>query len=340
MVLDYTIVSSTNIFLDSRNGIYHDECDIDLTLKPINAAKNEYIQLTLNYFDMTNNLYNVNFRNCMFDVSFTYNSILDGGNLKLTNENYYNLHEIASNFAVKLGLLFESKTNRKFRVKEIKNTILSQWTVFNVDGGLDATPGRPVGDGNQLLDITLEAYNAGGNVIAHGITGLHLSFPEDSELYLILGGLKTNNGNSCMLVDTQTNYITVRGFFPMRRSSDNHTFMRCDLNGNNFSTPINDGVSSKEFSRSNILALFKNDVEYISYINNNDLFNITLEQKSISKFKIWLTDYKGRKLIKTENEGTSSGLQDNAGNFYSNKQNTQGNLYFTASLNIKVIKIK
>jgi hypothetical protein len=256
----------------------------------------------------------------------------------LTNGNYYNLHEIASDFAVKLGLFLEKKTLLKFRVKEMRNTILRLWTVFNVNGGIDSTPGRPVGDGNQLLDITLEAFNTAGNTIAHGVQDLNITFKTDNELHLILGGLKTSDGSGCMLVDLSTNYITVKGYFPMNRSDVYHTYLRCDLVGYNFSTSINNGNSENTFSRSNILGLFKNDIEFITYNNINDIFDIKLVQKSLSKFKIWLSDYKGRRLINSENEGTSSGLQDASGNFISNKQNTKGNLYFTAGLNIKVIK--
>jgi hypothetical protein len=332
------VISSYNIFIDSRNGDYTDQCDIDLNFNPIIAKKDEYIKLTLNYFDMANNLYNVNFRNCIFDVSFSTSVNQYSESLKLTNENYYNLHEIASNFAVKLGLFLENKTALNFRVKEIKNTILQYWTVFNVNGGLDSTPGRPVGDGNQLLDITLESYNSAGNTIPHGIQNLIITFQEESELHFILGGLKTSDGSGCMLVDISPEYIKVRGYFPMKRSSDYHTYLRCDLEGQNFSTPINNDLVGTNFISSNILGLFKNDVEYITYINNNNIFNMDLTQRSISKFKIWLSDYKGRKLVNSENEGTASGLQDASGNFVSNKQNTKGNLYFTAGINIKIIK--
>ena len=346
MTLNENVVSSYNIFIDSRNGKFTDQCDIDLAINPVIAKKDEYIKITLNYFDMANNLYNINFRNCIFDVSFSSNSTLYNNSLKLTNGNYYNLHEIASNFAVQLGLFLEEKTGLKFRVKEMKNTILRKWTVFNVTGGLDSTPGRPVGDGNQLLDITLEAFDTSNNTINHEVQNLNITFKTDNELHLILGGLKTDDGSGCMLVDLSTNFITVKGYFPMNRSDAYHTYLRCDLDGYNFSTPINNGTAENVFSRSNILGLFKNDVEFITFSNINDMFNIKLVQKSLSKFKIWLSDYKGRRLInnengnenENENEGTSSGLQDSSGNFISNKQNTEGNLYFTVGLNIKIIK--
>ena len=176
MTLNDNVVSSHNIFIDSRNGEYTDQCDIDLRMTPIIAKKDEYIKITLNYFDMANNLYNINFRNCIFDVSFSTSNTIYNNSLKLTNGNYYNLHEIASDFAVKLGLFLEEKTQLKFRVKEMRNTILRLWTVFNVNGGLDTTPGRPVGDGNQLLDISLEAFDLSGNTIAHGVQNLNITF--------------------------------------------------------------------------------------------------------------------------------------------------------------------
>jgi hypothetical protein len=357
-----TIINSYNIFVDSRNSTYRDECDIDLTIEPIVAQSGEYINVTLNYFNMENNLYNLNFRNSTFNLTGDYGNLPFDEPLQITNENYYNLHEIASNFAVKVGKMLQTKTSKTFRVKDIKNTILRRWTPFNVNGGIDSTPGRAVCDGNQLLDITLDAIvetpgtNSDGDpitnttVVNHGLSNVKISFDEDSELYLILGGLKPDPvlNDSVMKVDISLTEIRIRGYFPMKRASGNHTFLRTNLECNNFSDQklnASTALDDKYFVKSNILGLFNNNPsnsEYIEYTNTSDIFTIRLAQSTLSKFKIWLTDHKNRRLVKNTSpnlEGTSSGLQTSDGIFESNQQNTRGNLHFTAALNIKVIKL-
>jgi len=363
MSTNETIIKSYNIFADSRNSIYKDECDIDLNIEPIIAQSGEYIKITLNYFSMDNNLYNLNFRNSTFNLKGSYANVLFEEPLQITNENYYNLHEIASNFAVQVGKMLQTKTNKIIRVKEIKNTILRKWTPFNVNGGLDSTPGRAVCDGNQLLDITLDAIeetpgtNADGDpitittVVNHGLSGIEISFYEDSELYLILGGLKPDSvlNDSGMKIDITLTEIRIRGYFPMKRSSSNHTFLRTNLECNNFSDQklnASTALDDKYFVKSNILGLFNNNPsnsEYIEYTNTSDIFSIRLSQSTLSNFKIWLTDHKNRRLIKNippNLEGTSAGLQALNGTFESNQQNTRGNLHFTVALNIKIIKLK
>ena len=363
MSTNETIIKSYNIFADSSNNTYTDECDIDLTIAPIIAQSDEYIKVTLNYFSMGNNLYNLNFSNSTFNLKGSYANATFEEPLQITNENYYNLHEIASNFAVQVGKMLQTKTSKIIRVKDIKNTILRKWTPFNVNGGLDSTPGRAVCDGNQLLDITLDAItetpstNSDGDpitiitVVNHGLSNIEISFDENNELYLILGGLKPDSAlnDSGMKVDITPTEIRIRGYFPMKRSSSNHIFLRTNLESNNFSDQklnASTALNAKYFVKSDILGLFNNNPsnsEYIEYTNTNDTFSIRLFQSTLSNFKIWLTDHKNRRLVNNTSpnlEGTSAGLQTSDGLFESNQQNTRGNLHFTAALNIKVIKSK
>ena len=333
---NYTI-REINVLVDSRSSTYGDEYEIDLGENSIIAEKDQLIRINLTYFNMYNNLHYVNFRNGNFKVVITQNNTLVTKNLSISYQNYYSIHEIASDFAVKIGMLCEEITDIPFVVKDIKNTILNSFVPFLVNGGADSTPGRASNDGNHLLDISLETYTG----VNHNLTQLKITF-EDSDLYLILGGLKSPENETSLFVTIGAKSVNIRGYFPMQRFSDNNIFLRCDVAGNSLASPIsikgnNLDVDSRHYP-SDILGIFKTDSETIEYINSNNIFSTDVKKNYLTKFKLFLTDSKNKKLVTPEPNGTAAGLQDTFGNFLKN-QNTQGNLSFKALLNIELIQL-
>jgi len=335
---NYTI-KEINVLVDSRSSAYGDVYDIDLNENLISAERDQLIRINLTYFNMYNNLHSINFRNGKFRAAF-----FSSGNTPVIKnssinfQNYYSIHEIASDFAVKLGLLCEEFTQLQFVVKDIKNTILNRFIPFLVNGGVDSTPGRASHDGNHLFDITLEALNGE----KHDISDIKITF-EDSDLYLILGGLKTPENETSMLVTLDEENINIKGYFPMQRISDNNICLRCDVIGNSFASPISingdrAGIGSVHYG-SDILGIFNTDCEMIEYINCNNIFSGNVKDGSLRKFKLFLTDSKNRKLITPSPIGTAAGLQNTSGDFINN-QNTQGNLSFKALLNIELIQLR
>jgi hypothetical protein len=335
---NYTI-REINVLVDSRSSIYGDEYEIDLNENVIYADKNQTIRINLTYFNMYNNLHGVNFSNGNFKAVITYDNTC-GPLTKISSinfQNYYSIHEIATEFAVKLGILCEEVTQLNFSVKDIKNTILNRFVPFLVNGGADSTPGRASNDGNHLMDISLEAQNG----VNHNISDIKITF-EDSDLYLILGGLKNPENETSLLVTISNDSINVKGYFPMQRFSDNNICLRCDVIGNSLASPISikgdiNEINSVHYN-SNILGIFNTYSETIEYINCNNIFSGNVREKHLRKFKLFLTDSKNKKLIKPSPIGTAAGLQDASGEFIKN-QNTQGNLNFKALLNIQLIQL-
>jgi hypothetical protein len=335
------IVKEINVLVDSRSSTYGDEYEIDLNENEIYAEREQLIRINLTYFNMYNNLHGVNFSNGNFRavITLTTNtgSITHGKNSSINFQNYYSIHEIASEFAVKLGLICEEITQLQFVVKDIRNTTLNIFTPFLVSSEADSTPGRASHDGNHLMDISLEALNG----VNHGIASLKITF-EDSDLYLILGGLKIPENETSLLITITNNSINVKGYFPMQRLSDNNIYLRCNVIGNSLASPISINGDNSEINsihrNSNILGIFNTNSEMIEYINCNNIFSGNVMQKRLKIFKLFLTDSKNRKLIKTSPSGTAAGLQDGNGDFIKN-QNTQGNLHFKALLNIELIQL-
>lgn len=334
---NYTI-REINVLVDSRSSTYGDEYEIDLGENSIIAEKDQLIRINLTYFNMYNNLHYVNFRNGNFRVVITLlNTAPVTRNLSISYQNYYSIHEIASDFAVKIGMLCEDITQLRFVVKDIKNTILNSFVPFLVNGGVDSTPGRASNDGNHLLDISLETETG----VNHNLTQLKITF-EDSDLYLILGGLKSPENETSLFVTIGANSVNIRGYFPMQRFSDNNIFLRCDVVGNSLASPIsikgnNLDVDSRHYP-SDILGIFKTDSETIEYINSNNIFSTDVKENHLTKFKLFLTDSKNKKLVTPIPNGTAAGLQNVSGNFLKN-QNTQGNLSFKALLNIELLQL-
>ena len=339
------IIKEINILVDSRSSNYGDEYEIDLNENFIIAEKNQQIRMNLTYFNMYNNLHGINFRNGNFTAVITTASSTITLQSSLTYQNYYSIHEIASDFAVKCGLLCESVvTPKRFVVKDIKNTVLNRFVPFAVTGGIDSTPGRASHDGNNMLDIYLETTDGS----AHNISNINITFA-DSDLYLILGGIKTPENGTSLQVTITTNNINIKGYFPMQRFSDNNIYLRCDVIGNSFSSPIsingnNTEIKSIHYS-SDILGIFNTDSEVIEYINNNNIFSADVKNKYFKTFKLFLTDSRNRRLVTPTPNGTAAGLQNVTGNdgatsnIFVKTQNTQGNLSFKALLNIQLIQL-
>ena len=100
---NYTI-REINVLVDSRSSAYGDEYEIDLGENVIYAESDQLIRINLTYFNMYNNLHYVNFRNGNFRAVITLeNNIPVTRNLSISYQNYYSIHEIASDFAVKIG---------------------------------------------------------------------------------------------------------------------------------------------------------------------------------------------------------------------------------------------
>lgn len=238
------------------------------------------------------------------------------------------------------------------------------------DGTLSDTPlqvGRP---DKKLLDVTINFQNP------HTLTNLYISCQSAAgESYLLLGGQRGDNSldtshNSFLIdlaptvgigADPSNTCIRIRGYFPMQLTSEPHVYLRTTLGQNGLESAVlsKDATSyNTEIIGSDILAKIPRNLESFSYSANggNDDFFILYQQRKLNQIRLYLTDSKGRPIgrpgiadtIAALTSGTAAGLEGTAPaipplstdkiTFVNTDQNTTGNMYFTTTLKVEIIK--
>ena len=226
--------------------------------------------------------------------------------------------------------------------------------------------GRP---DKKLLDVTIEFQNA------HTLTELLISCQSAAgESYLLLGGERGDD--STILTHTSfnidlaptvpdpaatTKQIRIRGYFPMQLTTEPHVYLRTTLGQNGLESAIlaRDSVTyNTEIVGSDILAKIPRNLDSFVYNANgsSEDFFIYYQQRKLNQIRLYLTDSKGRPIgrpgmadtLAVFGSGTAAGLEatppsipplsSDRTTFASSNQNTQGNMYFTATIKIEVIK--
>jgi len=349
------IVNSFNMFIDTEKSSIvgdrqskGDDVQIHFEGQSIVGGDGENIRLSLLNFNMFNNIYQINVHNSRFKVK----GLADAGatepnnffdELALPRKNYKTINEIAFEFAELL------KTYLKLKA----NPLVGSFTSVN----LPEINGAPsVGEtGNRLLDITLTAKTVGGIATAHGIPEFTIQMEEATgETYCILGGNRQDDTSDTtfqsLKITIATNTIRIQGFYPMQRTSDPYIYLRC----NNAQSGLETSVLSSDRGRlpndvvnSDILARIFRDTEYVTYESaTGEEYFINLQTRKLSNLRLFLTDSKGRKLGRLNNEsqdGTASGLPGSAASagtdaYESKFQSTLGNLFFTAVIRVDILK--
>lgn len=357
------IVNSFNVFVDSEKATQAheqnkgDDTHLHFEGNSVVANDGEIIRISLQDFTMFNNIHMINATNCRFQL-------LGTGNLAqayddvifMSNSNYNNLKDVATEFANRLAAYLAPKA--------IANGA-STLTSFELTTVLPSTTSMSATD-NRLLYITLTAKN-GATTINHNLSGIKIQFKESlGDLYQIIGGNRQDDPtdttfNSLNVVITNTT-IRISGFYPMQRMSDPYVYLRCSNSGNSLEMSVlqNDhaGKQNSDIVNSDILAkMFRHD-EFISFTSGTGLeYFVNLQQKKLSNLRLFLTDSKGRKLgrlsVNRETTNTASGaytiinlltgepanFADAGQGFQSNNQSTLGNLYFTCTLRVDILKV-
>jgi hypothetical protein len=228
--------------------------------------------------------------------------------------------------------------------------------------------GRP---DKKLLDVTIEFQNA------HNLTHLYIScLTTTGESYLLLGGERNDDTGSgglthnSFLIDlaptvpdpaATTKQIRIRGYFPMQLTSEPHVYLRTTLGQNGLESAIlarDDTNYNSEIIGSDILAKIPRNLESFVYNANgsNEDFFIYYQQRKLNQIRLYLTDSKGRPIgrpgvadtLTVFGTGTAAGLESTPPSipplstdrttFVKATQNTQGNMYFTSTLKIEIIK--
>lgn len=370
------IVNSINFFVDSeRSAVVGDNQSKgdDLLLgfegNTIECKDGEVIRLSLVDFHMPNNQYNIDARNSQGTIICTVNgTAMTAGVVKtlVTRGNYYDTDDIAINFASNLGAALGSLSGvpAGLAILGIVNNNLSDLntvtTGFANTVGTGSPPttfsstltGKPE---KKLLDVTMTfKTTASAGVIAnHTITDLKISCQSaNGELYLVLGGERGDNINTLdnsFKVTITTQSIRVQGYFPMQLVTEPHVYLRCTLGQNGLESSIlasDETTYNNDIVGSNILAKIARTTESFSYAGNQSHeFFMTLQQRKLNSIGLFLTDSKNRPIGRAKNAGTgtSAGLEGTATSdiipFEKETQSTKGNLYFTATIRIDIVKV-
>jgi hypothetical protein len=354
------IVNSINFFVDSeRSAVVGDTQSKgdDLLLgfegNTIECKDGEVIRLSLVDFHMPNNQYNIDARNSQGVIICTVNGTAMTAGLVttlVTRGNYYDTDDIALNFAANLGarLIALSGMPSGISVTSITNanltgltTAVAGWTALTAAPGILGKPEK------KLLDVTIN-FSA-----AHTITNLKVSCQSaNGELYLVLGGERGDNVNTLdnsFKITILSTSIQIQGYFPMQLVTEPHVYLRCTLGQNGLESSIlgsDETVYNNDIVGSNILAKIARTSESFSYSGNQGgEFFVTLQQRKLNSIGLFLTDSKNRPIGRSKNSGlgTSAGLETTATNdiipYEKETQSTKGNLYFTATIRIDIVKV-
>jgi hypothetical protein len=226
--------------------------------------------------------------------------------------------------------------------------------------------GRP---DKKLLDVTIEFQNT------HLLTELYISCQSAAgESYLLLGGERgddaTDTSHNSFILDLAPTVpsdagagkcVRIRGYYPMQLTSEPHVYLRTTLGQNGLESAVlsKDAVSyNTEIIGSDILAKIPRNLESFTYNANgsSEDFFIYYQQRKLNQIRLYLTDSKGRPIgrpgvadsIAAIASGTAAGLEGTSPSipplttdkitFVGINQNTQGNMYFTTTLKIEIIK--
>ena len=362
------IVNSINFFVDTeRSSIVGDtqskgdDVHYNFEGNTIECKDGEVIRLSLVDFHMPNNQYNIDARNSQGTIICTVNgTAMTAGVVHtfVTRGNYYDTDDVAINFASNLAarlLALSGMPSPAITVSSIVNNNLKAQNTVTTGFSQAAITGPPVvlattltgKPEKKLLDVTI-TFSA-----AHTITNLKISCQSaNGELYLVLGGERGDNvttlDNSFKVTITSTE-ITVQGYFPMQLVTEPHVYLRCTLGQNGLESSIlasDETVYNNDIVGSNILAKIARTTESFSYGGNQSHeFFLTLQQRKLNSIGLFLTDSKSRPIGRAKNAGTgtSAGLEGTATTdiipYEKETQSTKGNLYFTATIRIDIVKV-
>ena len=343
----------------------------------VECRDGEVMKISLVDFHMPNNFYNVEIKNSLARIKIAAPVTVTGGQTPFNativeRGNYYDVQDVATNFALQIANIVRTVVVAAGAIHGItNNSLVTQTTplvsvggsVFGVLPIQAASPALQLGrPDKKLLDVTIEFQNA------HTLTELLISCQSAAgESYLLLGGERGDDStiltHNSFVIDltTAAKQIRIKGYFPMQLTTEPHVYIRTTLGQNGLESAVlsKDAVSyNTEIIGSDILAKIPRNLESFSYTANggNDDFFIYYQQRKLNQLRLYLTDSKGRPIgrpgvadtIAALTSGTAAGLEGTPPaippaatdkiTFVSVNQNTQGNMYFTTTLKVEIIK--
>jgi len=371
------IVNSINFFVDSERCSVvgdgqskGDDIHYNFEGNTIECKDGEVIRLSLVDFYMPNNQYTIDGKNSFASIICSVNGTPMAAAISRTiidRGNYYDVDDIAINFGKNIGNLLAGLSGVPAGLdilSVVNNTLKDQLALAEgftnvvasttagsqtLGSALTGTPEK------KLLDVTItfQTTASAGAAGAHTITNLKISCQSlNGEAYLVLGGERGDDSTALLnsfKITIAANTIRIQGYYPMQLVTEPHAYLRCTLGQNGLESSIlssDEKVFNNDIVGSNILAKIPRTTESFSYTASQELqFFLTLQQRKLNSIGLFLTDSKSRPIGRSKNSGrgTSAGLEDTSVTselaYISENQSTLGNLYFTATIRIDVVKV-
>ena len=300
--MSQAVVSSYNIFVDSERDLAPnsrgDNIYLPLQQTPITCADNQFIRLTLQSFSMYKNFPNVNSNNNTF--RYTLNQAFGGGEiaqidipLELTNQNYSNLNDLATDFGDSLASKLAIHLNKTATVNVASVRPKSSTTI--------------AGTTDNIITFDID-------ITGHGITAdLVIQFKiRDGDIFELLGGDRIRDSvatpdttTASITADTTTsaNKITITCKFPAQLSTQQNIYLRTNVSNTNIQTESFDAGNSDVVGGNNImggsriLGKIIIDNEFATFTSGTQMeYFVNLLQKQVNTLQLYLTDSHGRPL--------------------------------------------
>lgn len=371
------VVNSINFFVDSERCSVvgdgqskGDDIHYNFEGNTIECKDGEVIRLSVVDFYMPNNQYTIDGKNSIASIICDVSGVpMTAAVVKtiITRGNYYEVDDIAINFATNIGNIIAGLSGVPAGLKilsVVNNTLVTQLALSEGFTNVVAGAGPPQTLGSaltgtperKLLDVTIKFTTAATapTPAAHLITNLRISCQSlNGEAYLVLGGERgddsTANLTSFLITNPSSSEIRIKGYYPMQLITEPHVYLRCSLGQNGLESSIlssDEKVYNNDIVGSNILAKLPRTTESFSFTaNQENQFFLTLQQRKLNSIGLFLTDSKSRPIgrSKGSGRGTSAGLEDTTVTselaYLKETQSTLGNLYFTATIRIDIVKV-
>jgi hypothetical protein len=282
------IINSYNLFVDSDNSLTGTGTEFQVSVgnAGVNCAEGQMIRVSLMSFNMYKNFYAVN----PYNNELVVRTDIGATTINLTEKNYKTIGDIATDLAnkVKTALDADAPNVGAFEITSVAPT-----TNTTIDDTSD-----------RIISILLTFKN-GGSATAHGLSSCILqSFSSVGDSAILLGGNRiedpADTTTSSYNVVVATNTITITGYYPAQRSTEEHIYLRTDLPNNSLETQsLSSGRSSHstEVLSSDILAKIPIDHEFAHFeASTGREFFLNLTSKNVNTMRFYLRDARDREL--------------------------------------------
>ena len=336
----------------------------------IQCCKGEKLSVNVQDFCMGKVWTDVNDTNNKFNLGVKISGNFNNYPLYLPNKNYYTVYDLAVAFGTAIGdkLLVKVKT---------ATPLVESWR-FQITGpgGIPSgyVPFSPPstaginGTSSNIIEFQIEFLDASNTVINLTdiiITGdgddtsIKMKESEGDCAYLLGGDNEIDNDPSTftsIVVEAANNSlpetvpfarvpgdaVIIRCKYPAQRSTTPQIYLRSNLYSTSLEThSFNQDVvtaGSNRLTHSDILCIIPVNTEFCKYFSEEGVRTI-IAQDNITTLRLFITDEQGRQIGRARGSSRDTAESNpNLSESITNSQSTRGNLNFTVTIRIDVIR--